>query len=121
MPKAETTPARAPRGAKPVAQAFFAALDAVPEAARAAVARAAQAMIRDEARSRREKAKAAAARAKARKPAAAKPAAKAAAAKPSVRSASARPAAKEAAQQASEAAAVPAKRRARKQDAGPAA
>lgn len=68
MAKAETTssPARAPRGTKPVTQAFFAALDAVPEAARSAVAKAAQTMIRDELKSRREKAKAAAGKAKAR-------------------------------------------------------
>ena len=58
---AETTAAttRAPRGAKPVAQAFLAALDSVPEAARSAVAKAAQVMIRDELKNRREKLKAA--------------------------------------------------------------
>src|SRR3954469_20820428 len=74
MAKAETTSAttRAPRGAKPVAQAFLAALDSVPEAARSAVAKAAQVMIRDEIKSRREKAKAAAAKEKARRPAAVK-------------------------------------------------
>ena len=50
MAKAETTAAttRAPRGAKPVAQAFLAALESVPEAAQSAVAKAAQVMIRDE-------------------------------------------------------------------------
>ncbi len=35
MLKADTTPTRAPRGTKPVIQAFFTALDAVPEAIRA--------------------------------------------------------------------------------------
>jgi hypothetical protein len=74
MAKAETTAAttRAPRGAKPVAQAFFAALESVPEAARSAVAKAAQVMIRDEIKNRREKVKAAAAKEKARRPVAAK-------------------------------------------------
>jgi hypothetical protein len=74
MARAETTTAtaRAPRGAKPVAQAFLAALDSVPEAARSAVAKAAQLMIRDEIKNRREKVKAAAAKEKARRPAAAK-------------------------------------------------
>ncbi len=49
MARAETTgTARGPRGAKPVAQAFLAALDSVPEAARSAVVKAAQMMIRDE-------------------------------------------------------------------------
>ena len=46
MLKSETTSARSPRGTKPVSQAFFTALDAVPEAARSAVAKAAQVMIR---------------------------------------------------------------------------
>ena len=83
MLKAETTATRAPRGTKPVSQAFFTALDSVPEAVRSAVARAAQIMIRDELKSRREKLKLAAAKAKARAPAAktAKPAAKPAPAK----------------------------------------
>jgi hypothetical protein len=74
MAKAETAnpAARAPRGTKPVTQAFFAALESVPEATRSAVAKAAQAMIRDELKNRREKLKAAAAKAKARGPAAAK-------------------------------------------------
>ena len=66
MLKAETTSVRAPRGTKPVSQAFFSALDAVPEASRAAVAKAAQAMIRDELKTRREKMKAAAVKQKAR-------------------------------------------------------
>ena len=68
MARAETTTgtARAPRGAKPVAQAFLAALDSVPEGARSAVVKAAQTMIRDELKNRRDKVKAAAAREKAR-------------------------------------------------------
>ena len=72
MAKAEaaTSTGRAPRGTKPVAQAFLAALDAVPETARPAVAKAAQAMIRDELKSRRDKLKATAAKGKARRPAA---------------------------------------------------
>ena len=82
MAKAETTTTRAPRGSKPVIQAFFAALDAVPEATRSAVAKAAQAMIRDELKLRREKAKIAAAKAKAKTIAVAKPAVKKVAAKP---------------------------------------
>ena len=55
MAKAETASTRLPRGTKPVAQAFLAALDAVPDASRAAVAKAAQTMIRDELKARREK------------------------------------------------------------------
>lgn len=46
---------RLPRGTKPVVQAFLAALDAVPEVSRPAVAKAAQMMIRDELKARREK------------------------------------------------------------------
>ncbi len=68
MAKAETTTTRAPRGTKPVILAFFAALDAVPDAQRAAVAKAAQVMIRDELKVRREKLKAAAAKLKTRAP-----------------------------------------------------
>ena len=68
---------RSPRGAKPVTRAFFAALESIPEATRAAVAKAAQTMIRDELKLRRDKLKAAAAKEKARKPVIAKPAAKA--------------------------------------------
>ncbi|HYZ63379.1 MAG TPA: hypothetical protein VE650_13080 [Acetobacteraceae bacterium] len=75
------------------------ALESVPEATRAAVAKAAQAMIRDELKNRRDKLKAAAAKDKARRPAAAKRAPKAAA-----------PEAPEPA-----AAPAPAKRRSRKQ------
>ncbi len=65
MAKTESTAARSPRGTKPVAQAFFSALDTIPEAARAAVAKAAQAMIRDQIKLQREKAKLVAAKAKA--------------------------------------------------------
>ena len=72
----ETTVTRAPRGTKPVSQAFFVALDAIPEATRAAVAKAAQVMIRDELKARREKIKAIAAKEKARRPHATKRAAK---------------------------------------------
>ena len=64
MLKAATTPIRAPRGAKPVSQAFLTALDAVPEPSRAAVARAAMSMIRHELKARNEKMKTAAAKAK---------------------------------------------------------
>ncbi len=55
MAKAETASTRLPRGTKPVAQAFLAALDSVPEMSRAAVAKAAQAMVRDELKARRER------------------------------------------------------------------
>ena len=78
MAKADVgaSPSRAPRGAKPVTRAFFAALESIPEAARAAVAKAAQTMIRDELKLRRDKMKAATAKEKARKTVAAKPTAK---------------------------------------------
>ena len=72
---------RSPRGAKPVSQAFFEALESIPEATRAAVAKAALAMIRDDLKAMRDKAKSFAAKEKARKPAAAKTAAKASVAK----------------------------------------
>ena len=106
MARTETTAAttRAPRRAKPVAQAFLAALDSGPEAARSAVAKAAQVIIRDEIKNRREKLKAAAAK-KARQPAAAKRALKAK--RPEVAEPAAAPA--------------PAKRRSRKQAGVPAA
>src|SRR3954469_12039762 len=93
MAKAETTSAttRAPRGAKPVAQAFLAALDSVPEAARSAVAKAAQAMIRDELKSRRDKLKAAPANEKARRSATASRAPKSARKKPTEPNAAATP------------------------------
>jgi hypothetical protein len=68
MLKTEAPSTRAPRGSKPVSQAFFTALESIPGAMQAAVARAAQVMIRDELKARREKIKAAAAKEKARKP-----------------------------------------------------
>lgn len=55
MALAEKTSSRLPRGTKPVVQAFLTALDGVPEASRPAVAKAAQAMIRDELKLRRSK------------------------------------------------------------------
>ena len=73
MAKAEATTARAPRGTRVVSQAFFAALDSVPEATRPAVAKAAQVLIRDELKSRREKLKAAATKDKARRATAKQP------------------------------------------------
>ena len=71
MAKADTTSTRAPRGSKPVVQAFFSALNQVPEGQQVVVARAAQIMIRDELTRRRDKAKdaASAARGKSRQPA----------------------------------------------------
>jgi len=77
MSKAETMTTRLPRGTRPVSQAFLTALDAVPDASRAAVAKAAQAMIRDELKARREKTKVIAANEKARVPASKSPASKA--------------------------------------------
>ena len=106
MAKAETPSTRAPRGAKPVAQAFLTALDAIPEASRAAVVKAAQTMIKDEMKLRKDKTKAAAAKEKARKPVAAK------AAKPAPKAAAAKPAAAKA--NGAEPVTVPVKRRARK-------
>ena len=72
MPKTEAVPTRAPRGTRPVAAAFFAALDSVPEASREAIARAAQIIIRDELKLRRDKSRAAAAKLKATTAAAAR-------------------------------------------------
>ena len=60
---------RAPRGTKNVTQAFFEALDGIPDNQQAAVATAALAGIRDEVKARRLKGKEAAARAKAKVPA----------------------------------------------------
>ena len=57
MPKASTARARLPRGTKPVIQAFFDALDAIPDASRAEVAKAAHAGIRDALKAEREQAK----------------------------------------------------------------
>ena len=65
MAKSETTTTRSPRGAGPVSQAFFTALATIPEASRIAVAKAAQAMIRDQMKMQRDKAKAAAVKEKA--------------------------------------------------------
>ena len=65
MAKADT-PTRSPRGAKPVSRAFFAAIEEIPEAMQASVAKAALAMIRDEMKVRKERAKIMAARAKTR-------------------------------------------------------
>jgi hypothetical protein len=50
----DTTPMRqrAPRGSRTVSQAFFAALDAIPEGRRKEVAKAAQAAIREELKSK---------------------------------------------------------------------
>lgn len=59
MAKQASAATRLPRGTKPVAQAFLTALDAVPEASRAAVSKASLAMIRDELKTRREKQRAA--------------------------------------------------------------
>ena len=117
MAKIQTTTARSPRGAKPVSQAFFTALETIPEASRVAVAKAAQAMIRDQMKTQRDKAKvaaakekAAAAKDKANKPVADKP--MAAKSTPKVKVASeAKPASK----------ATPAKRRPRKPAEVPAA
>jgi hypothetical protein len=74
MAKTESTSTRAPRGTKPVVAAFFTALDAAPEASRAAIAKAAQVMIRDALKARREKVKATTAKLKARAAAPVKPA-----------------------------------------------
>jgi hypothetical protein len=68
MLKAKSASTRAPRGSKPVSQAFFTALEAVPEASRAAVANAAHTMIRDELKAMRAKTKASAAKIKAHTP-----------------------------------------------------
>jgi hypothetical protein len=65
MAKTDTTTTRSPRGAKPVSQAFLTALDTIPEASRSAVARAAQAMIREELKAQRDRIKAAAVKHKA--------------------------------------------------------
>jgi hypothetical protein len=65
MPKTETATARSPRGAKSVSQAFFTALGTIPEATRAAVAKAAKAMIGDQMKMQREKARATVAKEKA--------------------------------------------------------
>jgi hypothetical protein len=61
--------ARAPRGTKNLTQAFFEALDGIPESQQKAVAAAAVAGIRDELKAQRVKAKEAASKAKAKTPA----------------------------------------------------
>jgi hypothetical protein len=61
--------ARAPRGTKNLTQAFFQALDGIPESQQKAVAAAALAGIRDELKAQRVKAKEAASKAKAKTPA----------------------------------------------------
>ena len=58
MAKTETMSTRSPRGTKPVSDAFFAALESIPTASRAMVAKAAQAMIRDELKTQRDRARA---------------------------------------------------------------
>ncbi len=65
MAVTDASKTRAPRGAKPVSQAFLGALDSLPEASRAAVAKAALAMVRDKMKIDRDKAKAATAKDKA--------------------------------------------------------
>jgi cell division septation protein DedD len=65
----EDVRARAPRGTKNVTQAFFEALDGIPENLQEAVASAALSGIRDEMKGRRLKRREAAARAKAKAPA----------------------------------------------------
>jgi carnitine O-acetyltransferase len=64
MAKADVS-TRAPRGTKPVVQAFFSAVDAIPEASRSAVTKAALLMIRDEMKVQRDKMKATAVKVKA--------------------------------------------------------
>ena len=109
MAKADTMAARAPRGTKPVSQAFFTALEQIPEASRAAVAKSALTLIRDEMKTRREKLKLAAAKEKekARKPAPAARKAKSAPAKSAAAPVATKP-------NGTAHAATPAKRRARK-------
>ena len=59
MSDTETARTRAPRGSRAVAQAFLAALNEIPEARQAEVAKAAQAAIRDALKLQRDKARAA--------------------------------------------------------------
>ena len=98
MLKAAATATRAPRGTKPVSQAFFTALESIPEMSRAAVAKAALTMIRDEMKTRKEKLKVATAKekekARSAPPAPAAPAkttSKAAPAKSAAKTAAAKP------------------------------
>ena len=48
LPPPDTARRRAPRGSRTVSQAFFAALDSIPEPRRQEVAKAAQAAIKEE-------------------------------------------------------------------------
>jgi hypothetical protein len=57
MAMSATATARAPRGTKILAQAFFTAADAVPEAQRDGVVKAALALIREQLKDARDKAK----------------------------------------------------------------
>jgi hypothetical protein len=57
LAKSDTIRTRLPRGTKPVVQAFFDALEAIPERSRADVAKAAYAGIRDAMKDQREKSK----------------------------------------------------------------
>jgi hypothetical protein len=59
MAKTTAASTRAPRGTKTVAQAFFTAADEIPEDRRSDVVKAALALIRDQLKEAREKAKAA--------------------------------------------------------------
>jgi hypothetical protein len=68
MATSEATRTRAPRGAKAVVSAFMAALDDIPDARRAEVAKAAQLVIRDEVKMLAAKAKDASRKSAARKP-----------------------------------------------------
>jgi hypothetical protein len=82
MANSETSRSRAPRGTMNVTDAFFAALNELPELRRAEVAKAAQLAIRDSLKLTRDKAKAAKVAARTRvAPAAKKAGAKAAAVK----------------------------------------
>src|SRR5690242_17431791 len=74
MPKASPARARLPRGTKPVIQAFFDALEAIPDASRAEVAKAAHAGIRDALKAEREEAKQERARERSTAPGSARPA-----------------------------------------------
>jgi hypothetical protein len=85
MANNETSRSRAPRGTKNVTDAFFAALNELPELRRVEVAKAAQLAIRDSLKLTRDKAKAAKVAARTRvAPAAKKVGAKAAALKKTV-------------------------------------
>lgn len=68
MASSESAKARAPRGAKAVVTAFMSALDDIPDARRAEVAKAAQSAIRDEVKLLAIKVKEAARKSTGRKP-----------------------------------------------------